>query len=41
MQTVGNILQMITEDTQKLRDGKVTTDYANALARLTDRKSVV
>ena len=35
MQTVKNILEAISEDTAKLRAGKITPDHANAVARLT------
>ena len=35
MQTVKNMLKMITEDTANLRGGKITPEQANAVARLT------
>lgn len=35
MQTVNNMLEMITEDTANLRAGKITPEQANAVARLT------
>lgn len=35
MQTVKTMLEMITEDTARLRDGKITPEQANAIARLT------
>jgi len=35
MQTIKNMLEMITEDTTNLRGGKITPEQANAVARLT------
>jgi len=35
MQTTKDMLKIITEDTAKLRAGKLTPEQANAIARLT------